>query len=105
MSNTPGYLGLITAHDPLYAYFKWDLRSNYKSNLLNTLGPWEKTIGAFSLSPGALTVVAFLQECFMGRIVGMIMCFWGTFFVSYFVVTVTNMLSFSTSEEKTYSLL
>lgn len=39
----------------------------------------------------------FFQKSFMGRIVGMIMCFWGTFFVSYFVVTVTNMLSFSTS--------
>jgi len=52
------YLGLITAHDPLYAYFKWDRRSNYKSNLLNTLGPWEHTTGAFSLYLGALTVVA-----------------------------------------------
>jgi hypothetical protein len=59
--------------------------------------PLGKNYWGISLSPGALTVVAFLQECFMGRIVGMIMCFWGTFFLSYFVVTVTNMLSFSIS--------
>lgn len=47
----------------------------------------------------------FFQKSFMGRVVGMIMCFWGTFVVSYFVVTVTNMLSFKTSEDKTYALL
>ena len=47
----------------------------------------------------------FFEKSFMGRFVGMIMCFWGTFVVSYFVVTVTNMLSFSVAEEKTYSLL
>jgi potassium intermediate/small conductance calcium-activated channel subfamily N protein 2 len=47
----------------------------------------------------------FFQKSFMGRIIGMIMCFWGTFVGSYFVVTVTNMMSLTTSEEKTYSLL
>lgn len=40
-----------------------------------------------------------------GRIVGTIICFWGTFIVSYFVVTVTNMLSFAPPEEKSYTLL
>ncbi len=40
-----------------------------------------------------------------GRIVGFIACFWGTFVVSYFVVTVTNILTFSAPEEKSYILL
>lgn len=40
-----------------------------------------------------------------GRIVGIIICFWGVFIVSFFVVTVTNMLNFSGSEEKAYNLL
>ena len=47
----------------------------------------------------------FYEKSAMGRFIGMIMCFWGTFVVSYFVVTVTNMLTFSMAEEKTYSLL
>ena len=41
----------------------------------------------------------------LGRFIAMITCFWGTFLVSYFVVTVTNMLSFMMSEEKSYTLL
>jgi len=41
----------------------------------------------------------FFKKSFMGRIFGM--CFWGTIAVSYFVVTVTNMISLTTSEEKT----
>ncbi len=40
-----------------------------------------------------------------GRIIGAIICFWGTFVVSFFVVTVNNMLNFSPSEEKSYTLL
>jgi len=46
----------------------------------------------------------FMKTIF-GRIVGTIICFWGTFIVSYFVVTVTNMLSFAPPEEKSYTLL
>ena len=33
-------------------------------------------------------------KSFMGRFVGLIICFWGTFMVSFFVVTVNNMLTF-----------
>ena len=40
-----------------------------------------------------------------GRLVGLVACFWGTFIVSYFVVTVTNMLTFAPPEEKSYTLL
>ena len=40
-----------------------------------------------------------------GRIVGLVVCFWGTFVVSYFVVTVTSMLTFAPPEEKSYTLL
>lgn len=41
----------------------------------------------------------------LGRLIGLIVCFWGTFMVSFFVVTVNNMLTFSPSEEKSFNLL
>lgn len=41
----------------------------------------------------------------LGRFVGMIVCFWGTFVISFFVVTVNNMLTFEASEEKSYTTL
>ena len=41
----------------------------------------------------------------LGRFVGFILCFWGTFVVSFFVVTVNNMLTFTPQEEKSYTLL
>jgi voltage-gated potassium channel len=47
----------------------------------------------------------FFMKTFLGRMAGLILCFWGTFVVSYFVVTVTNMLTFAPSEEKSYTLL
>lgn len=40
-----------------------------------------------------------------GKIVGMVNAFWGIFIVSFFVVTVSNMLEFDTYQEKTYNLL
>lgn len=47
----------------------------------------------------------FYMKTTFGRLIGTIICFWGTFVVSYFVVTVTNMLSFAPPEEKSYILL
>jgi hypothetical protein len=44
----------------LYAYFKWDRRTNYKSNMINTLGRWELP-SVFSLEHGALAVIACVQ--------------------------------------------
>lgn len=41
----------------------------------------------------------------MGRIVGVLICFWGVFIVSFFVVTLNNMLTFSANEEKAYNIL
>ena len=41
----------------------------------------------------------------MGRITAMVICFWGMFIVSYFVVTLTNQLNFSDQEHKAYILL
>ena len=40
-----------------------------------------------------------------GRIIGIIICFWGVFIVSFFVVTLNNMLTFTTNEEKAFNLL
>lgn len=47
----------------------------------------------------------FYMKSTLGRVIGLIVCFWGTFVVSYFVVTVTNMLTFAPPEEKSYTLL
>jgi len=47
----------------------------------------------------------FFLSSFLGRMAAMFICFWGTFIVSYFVVTVTNILSFDPAEQKTYTLL
>jgi hypothetical protein len=41
----------------------------------------------------------------LGRIVGSLLMMWGTFLVSFFVVTVSNMLTFTPQEEKSYTLL
>jgi potassium voltage-gated channel Shab-related subfamily B protein 2 len=40
-----------------------------------------------------------------GRLVGIMICFCGVFIVSFFVVTVTNILEFSGLEDKAYELL
>jgi potassium intermediate/small conductance calcium-activated channel subfamily N protein 2 len=47
----------------------------------------------------------FYPKSNLGRFIGLIICFWGTFMVSFFVVTVNNMLTFTPSEEKSYTLL
>jgi potassium intermediate/small conductance calcium-activated channel subfamily N protein 2 len=47
----------------------------------------------------------FYPKSIFGRIIGLIVCFWGTFMVSFFVVTINNMLRFSPSEEKSFNLL
>lgn len=41
----------------------------------------------------------------LGRITGIIICIWGVFIVSVFVVTLTNLLDFEKNEDKTYQLL
>jgi potassium intermediate/small conductance calcium-activated channel subfamily N protein 2 len=61
---------------------------------------WNVIITLTSVGYGEL-----YPKTFFGRIVGIIICFWGVFIVSFFVVTVTNMLNFSSSEEKAYNLL
>lgn len=44
-------------------------------------------------------------KTFFGRIIGIVICFWGVFIISFFVVTVTNVITFSDNEEKAYALL
>lgn len=41
----------------------------------------------------------------MGRLVCIIICFWGVFIVSFFVVTLNNLLIFNSNEEKAFNLL
>lgn len=47
----------------------------------------------------------FFPKTTFGRFIGVLICLWGVVVVSIFVVTVTNMLAFDPTEEKTYSLL
>jgi hypothetical protein len=47
----------------------------------------------------------FFAKTFWGRIVGIIICFWGVFIVSFFVVTITQLLLFTGGEDKSYNLL
>ena len=61
---------------------------------------WNVIITLTSVGYGEL-----YPKTFFGRIVGIIICFWGVFIVSFFVVTITNMLNFTGSEEKAYNLL
>jgi hypothetical protein len=42
---------------------------------------------------------------YLGRIVGMISCFWGVFTLSTMVVILNNLLEFSNSEKKSYQML
>ena len=51
---------------------------------------WNVVITLTSVGYGEL-----YPKTFFGRIVGIIICFWGVFIVSFFVVTVTNMLNFN----------
>ena len=41
----------------------------------------------------------------IGRLGGIIICTWGVFIVSFFVVSINNLLTFSGNEEKSYYLL
>lgn len=61
---------------------------------------WNVIITLSSVGYGEL-----YPKTFFGRIVGVVICFWGIFIVSFFVVTVTSMLDFSDTEEKSYQLL
>lgn len=40
----------------------------------------------------------------MGRIIGLIIAFWGVFIVSLFVVSLSNMFEFDSGEEKAFTL-
>ena len=47
----------------------------------------------------------FFPKSHAGRFVGIIVSMWGVFFVSLFVVTLTNILNFEGGEEKAFHLL
>jgi hypothetical protein len=67
-------------------------------NMVNCM--WNVIITLTSVGYGEL-----YPKTFYGRIVGIIICFWGVFIVSFFVVTLTGMLSFTDNEKKAYDLL
>jgi hypothetical protein len=41
----------------------------------------------------------------LGRFVGLVICFWGTFMVSFFVVSVNNIFTMKPSEERSFNIL
>lgn len=41
----------------------------------------------------------------MGRLIGIVIATWGSFYVSLFVVALNNILEFESSEQKSYMLL
>ena len=47
----------------------------------------------------------FYLKTTLGRITGFVICFWGTFVVSYFVMALTELLSFTQMEDKAYTVL
>ena len=47
----------------------------------------------------------YFPKTHMGRLVGILVCFWGVLVVSLFVVTITNMILLELGEDKTYRLL
>jgi hypothetical protein len=47
----------------------------------------------------------FYPKSIFGRVVGVLVCSWGVFIVSFFVVTLNNMLQFNANEDKSYNIL
>lgn len=47
----------------------------------------------------------FYPKSLFGRFIGVIVCSWGVFIVSFFVVTLNTMLTFNANEDKAYMLL
>jgi hypothetical protein len=47
----------------------------------------------------------FYPVTFFGRIIGIIICFWGVFIVSMFVLIVSNILEFEYQETKAYDMV
>ena len=61
---------------------------------------WNVIITLTSVGYGEL-----FPKTFWGRIVGIIISFWGVFIVSFFVVTITQLLMFTGGEDKSYNVL
>jgi potassium intermediate/small conductance calcium-activated channel subfamily N protein 2 len=47
----------------------------------------------------------FYPKSHLGRMIGIIVAFWGVFYVSLFVVALNNILNFLPAEGKAYNLL
>ena len=47
----------------------------------------------------------FYPKSVFGRVIGVLVCSWGVFIVSFFVVTLNNMLAFNANQDKSYNIL
>ena len=68
------------------------------SNMINCI--WCVIITLTSVGYGDI-----YPKTYFGRIVGIFICFWGFFIISFFVLTVENILSFNQSEKKAFDIL
>mmetsp|Transcript_13141 Transcript_13141/g.22219 ORF Transcript_13141/g.22219 Transcript_13141/m.22219 type:complete len:349 (-) Transcript_13141:104-1150(-) len=68
------------------------------SNMYNSM--WNVIITLTSVGYGEI-----FPKTFFGRVVGVMISFWGVLIVSFFVVTVSNILNFNASELKAFDLL
>lgn len=89
-----GYCIRLFESDPVLN----ELSGHNYDNFYNCI--WNVIITLVSVGYGDL-----FPKTFFGRIVAVLVCFWGIFFVSFFVVTVSNLITFSSSEEKSFELL
>ena len=69
---------------------------------------FDSMANAFWVTIVTMTTVGygdFFPKSHAGRFVGIVVSMWGVFFVSLFVVTLTNILNFEGGEEKAFQLL
>jgi hypothetical protein len=72
--------------------------SNQHFTLLNSF--WNVIITMTTVGFGD-----FYPKSVYGRLIGVLVCCWGVFIVSFFVVTLNNMLNFNANEDKSYNIL
>jgi hypothetical protein len=84
--------------------FSYQLRlfeRNISDNFSNyTTAMWFYMITMFTIGYGDV-----YPKSHMGRFIGIIICGWGVFYVSLFVIALNNMLEFNPPELKAYNLL
>ena len=94
-----GYSMLITLVSMSYQLRLFE--RNINSNMNNiTTNMWCMMITMLTIGYGDV-----YPKSHMGRLIGIVIAGWGVFFTSLFVVALTNMLEFDSTEQKAFNLL